>query len=86
MSVDGHGSGTTSNLNGVLEPGETVVVAPAWNNTTTVTLTFSGTASNLVGPAGPTYAIADATADYGTVARARGPTATTPRPPTTATS
>ena len=67
MSVDGHGSGATSNLNGVLESGETVVVAPAWDNTTTVTLTFSGTASNLIGPAGPSYSIADNSANYGTV-------------------
>ena len=67
MSVDGHGTGATSNLNGVLEPGETVVVAPAWDNTTTVTLTFSGAASSLAGPAGPTYVIPDGAADYGTV-------------------
>jgi hypothetical protein len=67
MSVDSHGSGATSNLNGVLEPGETVLVAPSWNNTTTVGLTFSGAASNLTGPAGPSYSIEDASADYGTV-------------------
>ncbi len=67
MSVDGHGSGATSNLNGVLEPGETVVVAPAWQNTTTVTLTFSGAASNIAGPPGPSYGIGDSAANYGTV-------------------
>jgi len=67
MSVDGHGSGATSNLNGVLESGEAVVVAPAWENTTTVTLTFSGAASNLTGPAGPIYSISNGSADYGTV-------------------
>ena len=67
MSVDGHGSGATSNMNGVLEPGETVVIAPAWDNTTSVTLTFSGTASNLVGPPGPSYGIGDSSANYGTV-------------------
>lgn len=67
MSVDGHGSGATSNLNGVLEPGETVLVAPAWNNTTTASLTFSGAASNLTGPAGPSYSIGDGSANYGTV-------------------
>lgn len=67
MSVDGHGSGMTSNLNGVLESGETVVVAPGWENTTTVPLTFSGAASNVTGPAGPSYSIADSTADYGSV-------------------
>ncbi len=67
MNVDGHGSGTTSNLNGVLESGETVVVAPAWQNSTTVPLTFTGAASGITGPAGPSYAIADGSADYGTV-------------------
>jgi len=66
--VDAHGSGSTSNLNGVLEPGETVVVEPSWKNTTTAPLTFTGTASNLTGPGGPTYSIPDSTADYGTVA------------------
>ncbi len=67
MNVDGHGSGLTSNLNGVLESGETVVVAPAWNNTTAVPLTFTGAASNIAGPAGPSYAVADGSADYSTV-------------------
>jgi hypothetical protein len=67
MSVDGHGTGLTSNLNGVLESGETVVVAPAWQNSTAGPLTFTGAASNIAGPAGPTYSIAAASADYGTV-------------------
>ena len=67
-AVDAHGSGSTSNLNGVLEPGETVVVEPSWKDTITVPLTFTGTASNLTGPSGPTYAIPDSSADYGTVA------------------
>jgi len=49
----------------VLEPGETVVVEPAWLNSTNVTLTFTGAASNIGGPAGPSYAINDATANYG---------------------
>jgi hypothetical protein len=30
-------------------------------------LTFSGAASNLSGPAGPSYSIADGAADYGSV-------------------
>jgi hypothetical protein len=65
MNVDAHGTGATSNLNGVLESGETVVVGPVWQNGTTVTLTFTGAASGLTGPAGPNYGIADAVADYG---------------------
>ncbi len=32
-----------------------------------MTLTFSGAASNLTGPAGPSYSIADSSADYGSV-------------------
>ena len=65
MNVDAHGTGATSNLNGVLESGETVVVGPVWQNGTSVTLTFSGSASGLTGPTGPNYGIADAVADYG---------------------
>ena len=64
--MDGHGTGATSNLNGVLEPGETVVVEPAWQNSTSVTLTFTGAASNLAGPPGRLYAITDGAANYGT--------------------
>ncbi|HEY3203775.1 MAG TPA: S-layer homology domain-containing protein [Thermoanaerobaculia bacterium] len=67
MAVDAHGSGATSNLNGVLEPGETVGVEPSWQNTLTTSLTFTATASNLTGPIGGVYAIMDGSADYGTV-------------------
>ena len=63
-----HGTGSTSNANGVLESGESVVVEPGWHNATSVTLTFTGSAANLTGPAGPSYAIGDATANYGSVA------------------
>jgi len=54
--------------NGVLEPNETVVMAPTWRNTSAAALAVTGGASNFSGPAGPTYAIPDAAADYGTVA------------------
>ena len=53
--------------NGVLEPGETVVMAPTWRNTSAAAMAVTGVASSFTGPAGPTYAIADATADYGTI-------------------
>jgi hypothetical protein len=56
--------------NGVLEPGETVVVAPAWRNVNGGPLTFTGTASQLTGPAGATYTLVDPSASYGTVANA----------------
>jgi streptogramin lyase len=68
MAVDAHPvTGSISNTNGVLEPGETVQVAPSWKNTLTNPQAFTGTASNLTGPTGPTYTIVDSTADYGTI-------------------
>ncbi len=51
LVVDGAG-------NGVLEVGENAVVAPTWMNTGFGAVTFTGTASNFTGPAGPTYDIA----------------------------
>jgi hypothetical protein len=56
--------------NGVLEPGETVTVAPSWRNVSGGPLTFTGAASQLTGPAGATYTLIDAAASYGTVANA----------------
>jgi hypothetical protein len=63
LSVDAAG-------NGVLEPGETVNVAPGWRNVNGASLTFTGAASNLAGPPGATYTLVDAAANYGTVANA----------------
>jgi hypothetical protein len=60
-------SGGTSNVNGVLEEGERVVVDPAYLNVST-SYTLAGTATSFTGPAGPTYTIHDASADYGTIA------------------
>ena len=57
----------SSNQNGVLEVGERVTVDTAWANPSTTDLVLTGTASNLTGPAGPVYTIADASADYGTI-------------------
>jgi hypothetical protein len=68
LSVDDHGTGGSSNLNGVLEPGETVVVDPSWSNSSATALPLSGTGSNFVGPPGPTYTLVDGQADYGTIA------------------
>jgi hypothetical protein len=53
--------------NRVLEPGETVVVAPSWRNLNGAPQTFGGTLGGITGPAGLTYSIVDATALYGTV-------------------
>jgi virginiamycin B lyase len=69
MDVDANAvAGTSSNANGVLEPGETVQIAPTWLNTLTTAQGFDGMASDLTGPAGPTYSIGDTSAGYGSVA------------------
>jgi hypothetical protein len=68
MAVDASEvTGASSNANGVLEAGETVQVAPVWQNTSTIPESFGGQASNLTGPAGPTYTIDDSNAGYATV-------------------
>ena len=68
-AIDSHpATGSVSNVNGFLEPGETVQVSPFWTNVSGSSQTFTGVASNLTGPAGPTYTILDATADYSTLA------------------
>jgi hypothetical protein len=54
--------------NGVLEPGETVFVVPAWRNVSGGPLNFTGIASQLTGPAGATYTLIASTASYGPVA------------------
>ena len=67
LAVDGSAS-TTSDGNGVFEPGETVTVAPSWLNANFTAETFTGTASAFTGPGSSTYTIADGAASYGTVA------------------
>ncbi len=70
LSVDGSStSGTSSNTNGVLEPGERVLVKPTWKNTTGGLISgFTGAASNPTGPAGATYVLPDAGATYPSLA------------------
>ena len=68
-SVD---TGAGHNL--VLEPGETVDVRPSWRNVNGAAQTFTGTLTQLTGPAGAAYTITDGSAAYGTVANgATGP-------------
>ena len=67
LGVDVHGSGGSSNLNGVLEPGESAVVEPAWSNRSASLVSLTGIASLFQGPPG-TYTIADGAADYGAIA------------------
>jgi hypothetical protein len=57
-----------SNGNGVVEPGETVGIAPRWANANRAAGPLAGAAETLTGPPGATYTIVDAAADYGTPA------------------
>ena len=66
--MDVHGTGSLSNLNGVLEVGESAVVEPGWQNLLTSPVAFTGIASAFTGPAGPVYTLDDSVADYGSVA------------------
>ena len=66
--VDAHTTATTSSdVNGVLEPGEHVLVEPHSKNTSLAALPLTGIASAFGGPAGATYTLADDTADYGVI-------------------
>jgi hypothetical protein len=67
MHVDETPSGGASDVNGVLDPGERVVVAPGWTDNGFTQLPLHGSASNLTGPPGPAYGIDDADASYGTL-------------------
>jgi hypothetical protein len=70
IKVDERASGGTSNVNGVLEPGERVAVDSSWTNSepASAPLPLTGSASNITGPPGPTYTLDDSAADYGTIA------------------
>lgn len=56
----------SSNANGVLEPGEAVVVAPRWANSGPAAV-VTATASEFLSSVATTHTIADASADYGTI-------------------
>jgi hypothetical protein len=59
---------SASNGNGVLEPGESAAVEPAWANTLmTGTTVVTGMATSFAGPAGGAYALDDDNADYGSI-------------------
>ncbi len=75
LNVDAHpDSGSSSDVNGVLEPGEAVVVEPTWKilsgdgGPTGPPVAFSGTASYFQGPLEGFYSLEDASADYGSTA------------------
>ena len=65
LAVDPSSAGG-ANGNGILEPGETVVVSPSWKNIAG-SVALTGAATAFGGPGGATYTLADATAAYGTV-------------------
>jgi len=71
LAVDKRPTGGLATLNGVLEPGETVTVDPSWSRFEPTgpqsDLPLSATASNLIGPPGPTYTIPDGAAGYGAI-------------------
>lgn len=69
-SIDSQAAaGTTSNLNGILEPGERVQFVPAWTNVTTSSIAgVTGSSGGFAGPAGASYSVPDSTASYGTLA------------------
>jgi len=67
IAVDAHASSGSSNVNGILEPGETVAVETAWHNSGGAPHAITGTSPDFSGPSGATYALTDATADYGSI-------------------
>ena len=68
LAVDARAGGV-SNLNGVFEPGESVVVEPSWVNPAAGGVALSGAASAFTGPAGAAYVLDDASAAYGAPAQ-----------------
>jgi subtilisin-like proprotein convertase family protein len=69
VRVDQHASSGTSNVNGVLESGETVEFEPSWHNSGSGSIILlSPFISNFDGPVGPTYNTVDSGADYGLIA------------------
>lgn len=60
--------GATGNRNGVLEPGETVLVATRWRNAGTSSVLLGATFGDFAGPAGATYSLVDPAASFGVLA------------------
>ncbi len=70
MEVDAHAAaGTTSNANGVWEPGEFVEISPSWKNNQGSDQPLTGAGASLTGSSnnGTFYNLSDTTADYGTI-------------------
>lgn len=58
------GGGSSSNVNSVFEPGETILLQPTWTNVSTGSLSPTGALSGFTGPGGATYTINDGAATY----------------------
>jgi len=67
VRVDEHASAGSSNLNGVFELGETVLLEPAWHNPGATPFLAVASTSGFGGPAGPSYSLLDFSAGYGTL-------------------
>jgi hypothetical protein len=66
LGVDAHaGTGTSSDVDGVLEPGETVLIEPTWTFQRRTGATLNGSLRSWTGPAGAVYSVADGSAGYG---------------------
>jgi hypothetical protein len=72
MQVDAHAAaGSSSDVNGVLEQGETIAVEPSWKimmgggGPIPIPIALSGTASDFFVPGGGSYNLDDTSADYG---------------------
>jgi len=69
LSVDAAASpGTLSFVNGVLEPGETVLVKPTWRNEILNVATFAGIGMTPTGPPGAFYGMPKNTSQYSNIA------------------
>jgi len=68
LRVDEHAGVTESNVNGVLEVGETALVETSWANESATPFSLVTSAGNFDGPGHATYTLVDRGAAYGTVA------------------
>ncbi len=57
----------SSNANGVLEPGEGVILAPSWGNQGLDSTAATGSVSEFTSSVATAHTIADSTADYGSI-------------------
>jgi hypothetical protein len=68
LRVDEHPSSGSSNLNGVFEPGETVLVEPSWHNAGTTPYDLDGAVTAFYGPPAAICTITDWAASYASIA------------------